>query len=739
MHGPIDAANPSHDISNNRPNTSNDDQTGIEAQPIGESNSIVLSHSIEKSTLNRNHPPPLPPELRSPMVGKQPRFLSEAVPICSSGLDSFLFEKDDEANSNLPQKSFDNEKIPLETGVKLTLYDSMKCNGIQVLLSVLNDYSYICVSPIPSEPNAEKFLRVRDVICLLVGKKESEVFSNPLLSNLNPLKCFSVVSTSGIYFDFEAKSVLEREVVVSSLLLILDEVHNDDSFTEGDAVYKDDQFDELNNTTYDEVVDTSVTSPLLEISSFVSSSRKSFMESTAYIPPQGAVKLLQQPTLEDGQGSEIIERGVLCHGCCFYRFQDVMEVCYNIIKNADDIYPDDFFCNGFNCIGCIDSAEMQYRKEMIQSYFISLLGSSSQLTAALGEGHVWALDEKKIQSPRRIIRNRATRVNAQARRLRRLRNEMTFMHAVKTVSQKMRWTQTTRSFDDEIDSVDDGGSIGAGNSSTYLSMERNEPTNISSIVVRNNTTHSMKLRRHCMNKSSNTISIDTSATDLFYDSDPGHVKARVSRKGSRRALIETLDLMDEKRVWRIINHKREVQITDDELLSDFIKKTIYETLHLVWHPSQDEQNTNKSPICVQGWIELGSQLKNTFVQPKFMWRASYEPRKRNLHLLRPPKSIDLLDICRILEASKINRSKHPFAKTGCSLTIETNLEIFLFEAFSNQERDRIVYGMKLVVARLASQLIAGDIGVYEEFFSPFGEVPGGHPTWAETNESTSHR
>lgn len=216
------------------------------------------------------------------MVGKQPRFLSEAIPICSSGLDSVLFEKEFDMNSNLRQKIndrlFDNEKIPLETGVKLTLYDSLKCNGI--------------------------------------------VFSNPLLSNVNPSKCFSVVSTSGIYFDFEAKSVLEREVVVSSLLLILDEVHNDDSFTDDDAVNKDDQFDELNNTTYEEVVDTSVTSPLLEISSFVLSSRKSFMESRVYIPPQGEVKLLQQPTLEDGQGSEIIERGVLCHGCCFYRFED---------------------------------------------------------------------------------------------------------------------------------------------------------------------------------------------------------------------------------------------------------------------------------------------------------------------------------------------------------------------------------------------------------------------------------
>jgi len=46
-HGPIDAANLSHDFSNR----SNDDQTGIEAQPIGESNSIALSHSIEKATL----------------------------------------------------------------------------------------------------------------------------------------------------------------------------------------------------------------------------------------------------------------------------------------------------------------------------------------------------------------------------------------------------------------------------------------------------------------------------------------------------------------------------------------------------------------------------------------------------------------------------------------------------------------------------------------------------------------
>jgi len=50
----------------------------------------------------------------------------------------------------------------------------------------------------------------------------------------------------------------------------------------------------------------------------------------------------------------------------------------------------------------------------------------------------------------------------------------------------------------------------------------------------------------------------------------------------------------------------------------------------------------------------------------------------------------------------------------------------LFETQSTEERNRIVYGYKLVIARLASLLMLRDPRAVEEFFgSASAMVPGG--------------
>jgi hypothetical protein len=54
----------------------------------------------------------------------------------------------------------------------------------------------------------------------------------------------------------------------------------------------------------------------------------------------------------------------------------------------------------------------------------------------------------------------------------------------------------------------------------------------------------------------------------------------------------------------------------------------------------------------------------------------------------------------------------------------------LFQAHTTQERDRLVYGLKLVIARLASLLMLRDIRAAEEFFGAFANsVPGDAPVW----------
>jgi hypothetical protein len=98
--------------------------------------------------------------------------------------------------------------------------------------------------------------------------------------------------------------------------------------------------------------------------------------------------------------------------------------------------------------------------------------------------------------------------------------------------------------------------------------------------------------------------------------------------------------------------------------------------------------------------------------------------------------VDLLDICRVRPVEKIDRRLHPFAVTQKSFFIETQSDLFLFQAQCETERDRIVYGLKLVIARLASLLMLRDIRAAEEFFGAFETMgPGEPPDFVRSGKS----
>jgi hypothetical protein len=159
-----------------------------------------------------------------------------------------------------------------------------------------------------------------------------------------------------------------------------------------------------------------------------------------------------------------------------------------------------------------------------------------------------------------------------------------------------------------------------------------------------------------------------------------------------------------------------------------------ERFTLLWHPTQTEVESNISPLCVKVWIESGVYLTDgTFLLPKLVWsRASQDEAHLKNQTL---EKLDLLDICRICITKKIDRGQHPFAVTLKSFFIETQSELFVFQAQSSEERDRIVYGIKLVVARLASLLMLRDIQVTEECFGATANmVPGEAPAWARARD-----
>lgn len=150
---------------------------------------------------------------------------------------------------------------------------------------------------------------------------------------------------------------------------------------------------------------------------------------------------------------------------------------------------------------------------------------------------------------------------------------------------------------------------------------------------------------------------------------------------------------------------------------------------LVWHPSRSQKSKEVSPVCVQAWFEMGSRLKDRVIQPKFMWRGAYEPdlhKKEIAASTATPHDVELLNVVRVLKPHSIDREEYPFAKLKNSFTIHSNIdEIYLFECTSHQERDKFVHGMKLIVARLASKIIVGDENVFDEFFTPWGQLGSG--------------
>lgn len=154
------------------------------------------------------------------------------------------------------------------------------------------------------------------------------------------------------------------------------------------------------------------------------------------------------PPNQQGGNANINSQAAWCSDdICTLALKDIADTCTGIFEQHPDALAKDQG-HKLDAGGDEEAAERAF----VEEYIAGVLGGpTSALGAFFPDGDVWNVDSSK-QSQSKVkpnrIKNRASLLNAQALRLRTLRNEMTFAAALKRSKQKMQYVQTTKSFDD---------------------------------------------------------------------------------------------------------------------------------------------------------------------------------------------------------------------------------------------------------------------------------------------------
>lgn len=375
--------------------------------------------------------------------------------------------------------------------------------------------------------------------------------------------------------------------------------------------------------------------------------------------------------------------------------------------------------------------EVAKQRTMAEDYITGVLGAPTTVAAnLLSVKDMWSVAvDKAPVTKKKSLQNRSRNRGAQAARLVRLRRQMTF--SIDEYSEKIPYVQVVSSYDD----IERAGRFGRKLKSGQIAKgEQHDSSQFLQMVVEN-----MDL----------SASLDTHEEILYYDSDPEDARELALKRGPRRAIAERENVLKRASPLREalseipmsqINLTRRLRRVDDDIVSEIIDTMKNEKMTLLWHPSQGAENQNRAPFCSKVWIESGIYLVDgTFLLPKLTWVPVFEENIQSKVLnvtLRNPGMIDLLDVCRVRECETIDRKIHPFAKLECSFVVQTQKEVQLFEARSKEEKIRIVNGLRLVIARLASLLMLRDLRAVDEFFGG-NSVPGEAPAWAQGKTDNS--
>jgi hypothetical protein len=227
---------------------------------------------------------------------------------------------------------------------------------------------------------------------------------------------------------------------------------------------------------------------------------------------------------------------------------------------------------------------------------------------------------------------------------------------------------------------------------------------------------------------------DPTAKNVCYDSDPEDFTRRGHPPKTSLA-VDKENMMNYQRY----SYPRSVSTSPTGKMDDVhnedahyavVQEFLNQTSTLVHHPTTTSSSgvtQPSSPVAVNGWLERGQRLR-TIIQPKWMWKPKPRDRVAGQNFQISVKGIELLEITRIFKVERIDRNRYPLAKPrNCFIIKNLDNDEFCFEAKSFTERNRLVYSLKMVIARFGAQLIMADDRVYDEFFATTGSIPGEAP------------
>ena len=258
---------------------------------------------------------------------------------------------------------------------------------------------------------------------------------------------------------------------------------------------------------------------------------------------------------------------------CSLALRDLADTCTGIFA----MKPEDGMARKSMSYSVCLAASDQH--ELVEEYIKTALGAPDAVCSCIMEGDVWNAEEaspapedtEKPKSFSRQVRNRAHLLNAQASRLRTLRNEMTFVSALKKSRERMHYIKTTQSFDD---------------ADPFSTKSR-------AALKAADQFHSSALLKHVvdammLNESDETTSGDEVA---FYDSDPEDIRPRTIRKrGPRRVEADRLNTqLNESSSPRArtrsldkIPSKRRVKKLDEDVIKDIVQVSFATLCQAFW-------------------------------------------------------------------------------------------------------------------------------------------------------------